>query len=328
LTAILVTGSSGLIGAALSSALEARRYDVRAMDIRKQPPADKRGDVRDVEQVQDAVSGCRGIIHLAAVSRVAWGERDPQRCQAVNVEGTANVIRAALTGRTRPWIVFASSREVYGEPASLPVSEDHPLRPMNVYARSKARGEELMDQAREAGLATATIRFSNVYGSVHDHSDRVVPAFCRGAATGGELVVCGFEHVFDFTHLEDTVYGLLAIVQALEGGEAGLPPLHLVSGIGTTLGELANLANQAGGLRARITPGPARDYDVSRFVGNPERTHQLLGWATTVSVEDGVRDLVRQFDQLAIRQPPAAMGLEAASRQATVAVRRAVQAQR
>jgi nucleoside-diphosphate-sugar epimerase len=323
LTAILVTGSSGLIGAALSSALSARGYDVRAMDIRKQPAADKRGDVRDFEQVLDGVSGCRGIIHLAAVSRVAWGERDPQRCQAVNVQGTANVIRAALTGPTRPWIVFASSREVYGEPASLPVSEDHPLRPMNVYARSKARGEELMDQAREAGLATATVRFSNVYGSVHDHADRVVPAFCRGAAAGGELVVCGLEHVFDFTHLKDTVRGLFAIVQALEDGET-LPAIHLVSGVGTTLAQLAALANRAGGQRARIVDAPERDYDVARFVGDPERAQRLLGWRATITIEEGVRDLVGKFVRLAVRQPSAAMGPEVADREATPAVRRAV----
>jgi nucleoside-diphosphate-sugar epimerase len=318
LTAILVTGSSGLIGAALSSALGARGYDVRAMDIRKQPSADKQGDVRDFEQVLDAVSGCRGIIHLAAVSRVAWGERDPQRCQAVNVQGTANVIRAALAAPSRPWIVFASSREVYGEPASLPVSEDHALRPMNVYARSKARGEELMDQAREAGLAMATVRFSNVYGSVHDHADRVVPAFCRGAAAGGELVVCGLEHVFDFTHLEDTVRGLLAIVQALEDGET-LPAIHLVSGVGTTLAQLAALANRAGGQRARIVDAPERDYDVARFVGDPERAQRLLGWRATITIEEGVRELVKRFARMPGRHAFPDLASSAAHRHSSIA---------
>jgi nucleoside-diphosphate-sugar epimerase len=199
------------------------------------------------------------------------------------------------------------------------VSEDHPLRQMNVYARSKARGEELMDQAREAGLATATVRFSNVYGSVHDHADRVIPAFCRGAAEGGELVVCGREHVFDFTHLDDTVRGVLAIVDALEDGETGLPPIHLVSGVGTTLGRLATLANQAGGLRARISPGPERDYDVARFVGDPERAQRLLGWRATVDVEDGVRKLVKRFARMPARRALPDLASSAADRHRRIA---------
>jgi len=321
LAEILITGAAGLIGTALCRALRGRHWNVRGMDIREPATTNpahpsnrghRYGDVRDPARLSEAVSGCRGIVHLGAVSRVAWAEADPGLCRAVNVGGTANVIRAALAAPTRPWIVFASSREVYGEPAELPVGEDHPLCPMNVYARSKVRGEQLVTEARDAGLRTAIVRFSSAYGSTCDHADRVVPAFCRAAAEGGCLRVCGLAHVFDFTHLEDTVQGVLAMIDAQEAGESDLPPVHLVTGKGTTLAELATLANQAGGLRARIVEAPQRTYDVARFVGDPERARRLLGWRATIAVGDGVRDLVERFAERAVRRGQAGAGVQAA----------------
>src|SRR5690606_18739564 len=178
----------------------------------------------------------------AAVSRVIWGERDPALCRATNEGGTRNVLHAALASPRRPWIVFASSREVYGEPDALPVGEDAPLRPVNVYGETKIAGERLLEEARGAGLATAIVRLSNVYGSVHDHVDRVVPAFARSALAGDPLRIDGAEHTFDFTHIDDTARGIAAVIDALEAGERRLPAIHLLTGVPTTLGELASAA--------------------------------------------------------------------------------------
>jgi nucleoside-diphosphate-sugar epimerase len=145
--AILVTGSSGLIGAALTRALHHAGYAVRGLDLRGHG-AD-RGDIRHREQVERALDGCVGVIHLAAVSRVIDGERDPEACWETNVTGTGTVLEAALDRVRRPWVVYASSREVYGEPPSLPAGEDAPLAPVNIYGRSKVAAE---DQVRAADL--------------------------------------------------------------------------------------------------------------------------------------------------------------------------------
>ena len=144
---ILITGSEGLVGSALRAALEARGTEVAGLDVRG--AGDEEGDVRDAERIRQAAAGCCGIVHLAAVSRVVWGERDPENCWAVNVGGLRNVLAAAATVRAkssgRPWVVFASSREVYGQPDRLPATEDTPLRPINVYGRSKVEGERLVE---------------------------------------------------------------------------------------------------------------------------------------------------------------------------------------
>jgi len=173
---ILITGSEGLIGTALKRRLKSN-YDIVPFDIK----IDKSRDVCCKETVISAIKDCVGIIHLAAVSRVAWAEQSPDLCWKTNVFGTENVISAALESSRRPWIIYASSREVYGQPQDLPISEDFPVCPINIYGKSKVVGEQMTLEAKTKGLRTAILRFSNVYGHINDHLDRVVPAFIHNS---------------------------------------------------------------------------------------------------------------------------------------------------
>ena len=289
---ILITGSEGLIGATLRVTLEADGAYIAGFDSRG--TGDEEGDVRDARRVLDAVADCQGIVHLAAVSRVVWGERDPQACRDVNVGGLRNVIAAAEKQARRPWIVFVSSREVYGQPDRLPVTEDAPLRPVNIYGRTKVEGERLVEAARAGGLQTATIRLSNVYGSLRDHADRVVPAFVRAAMLGAPLRVEGAGHTFDFTHVDDAVRGILAIIGLLEDGETP-PPVHLLTGQPLTLGRLASMAVELAGTKAPIVLAPPRSFDVSCFHGNPARARRLLGWTPRVGFRHGLTQLIHSF---------------------------------
>ena len=289
---ILLTGSEGLVGSALRTALEGFGADVAGLDVRG--TGGEAGDVRDAQRVRQAVAGRHGIVHLAAVSRVLWGERDPETCRQVNLDGLRNVVAAAGSQKHRPWIVFASSREVYGQPDRLPVAEDAPLRPINVYGRTKVEGERLTMAARDDGLRTAIVRLSNVYGNTRDHADRVVPAFARNAVMGGTLRVEGADHAFDFTHIDDAVRGIASLVRALADGEAP-PPIHLLTGRSLTLGDLAALAVKLAGTGAPIAQAPPRSFDVSRFCGDPSRARRLLGWVPRVTLPQGLARLIRDF---------------------------------
>lgn len=299
---ILITGSHGLVGTAMSSLLKISGHHVRRLDLRA-PQGDGRGDVLDLRAVEAAVAECDGILHLAAVSRVIWGERDPDFCRATNEGGTRNVLRAALASPQRPWIIFASSREVYGEPDALPVREDAPLRPVNVYGETKIAGERLMDEARGDGLATAIIRLSNVYGSVHDHADRVVPAFARQALAGEPLRVDGADHTFDFTHIDDTTRGIAAVIDAIQSGERRLPPIHLLTGAPTTLGDLATAAVDIAGSTSELVHAPPRNYDVGRFYGDPSRAGAILGWRPRVPLRDGLGRLIAALRSTSAPEP-------------------------
>ena len=290
---ILITGSSGLVGTALTSALLAEGVDVVRLDLRARGEA--QGDVRDRTRLNDIVARADGIVHLAAVSRVVWGERDPELCWATNVGGLRNVLEAAAQSERRPWLVFASSREVYGQPELLPATENAPLRPVNVYGRSKMEGEHLVAEAQRAGLRACTIRLSNVFGSTSDHADRVVPAFARAAALGAELRVDGLGHTFDFTHIDDITRGIVALIGLLAAGGSPPAPIHFVSGRPTTLGELANLAVRLGQAGSSIRPAAPRDFDVARFFGDPSRAKALLGWQPLVPLDEGLARLVQAF---------------------------------
>ncbi|RME28504.1 MAG: NAD-dependent epimerase/dehydratase family protein [Deltaproteobacteria bacterium] len=290
---ILITGSEGLVGTALRRLLEARGLHVVGLDLLARNAEE--GDVRDAERVRTAVAGCDGIVHLAAVSRVVWAERDPETCWSTNVGGLHNVVDAAMDRACPPWLVFASSREVYGQPESLPVTEDAPLRPVNVYGRSKVEGERIVGVARRNGLRAAIVRLSNVYGSTSDHADRVVPAFARAAARGDALRVEGAEHTFDFTHIDDTARGILALIEILVAGESVPPPIHLLTGQPTTLGQLAEMAVRLAGARSTVEQAPPRSFDVSHFYGSPARARALLDWTPRTAIHEGLGRLIEDF---------------------------------
>jgi UDP-glucose 4-epimerase len=270
---ILVTGASGLIGRYLCTRLEREGVPVRRFDLRNGPAQ----DVRDRDGLAAALQGVTGVVHLAAISRVLWAEQDPALCTATNVEALEALVGLCLECRPRPWLIFASSREVYGNPARLPVHEDDPLLPINVYGRSKRDGERLVQAGLHAGLVANICRFSNVYGCPHDHADRVVMAFAAAAAHGGVISLEGGDSTFDFTCVEDVVEGLWRLIQASAAGER-LPPVHFVSGIGTTLRELASMAVARARGPIRIDETPTDDFRVSGFVGDPARARALLGW--------------------------------------------------
>lgn len=295
---ILITGGLGLIGSGLAAMLESRGMRFRVFDIRGERDAGQYGDIRDTEELRVRVAECVGVVHLAGVSRVIWGEHDPAACMAINVGGTKNILKEVTsqpTGR-RPWFIFASSREVYGQASSLPVNEDSKLKPINVYGRSKVAAESLTMEAGECGLRVAVARFSNVFGSTRDHPDRVIPAFARAAATGSVIRVEGEGNTFDFTWLDDVSRGLFALCQLVaDANVRGPPPVHFVGGRGTTLGDLGRMARAASVGLVHLELAPPRGFDVAHFRGDPGRASQLLGWRAETSVEAGVRRLIQAY---------------------------------
>jgi nucleoside-diphosphate-sugar epimerase len=283
---LLVTGSEGLIGSAVCGALEKRGDAV----VRFDPRGASGGDTRDAEAVAEAIDGCDGVLHLGAVSRVVWGEDDPETTRAVNVGGTQNVLEAAT--HAGAFVLFASSREVYGHRDATPTGEGAPLAPLNVYAHTKVDGEAMVERARQSGANASVVRYSGVYGGLDDHADRVVPAFARRALAGDVLRVDGRGHTFDFVWLDDAVRGTLAMLDRLADG-APFAPIQLVSGHGTSLQALAELACRAAATDASWREAPPRSYDVSCFVGDPQRAAAELDWRATVSIEEGMARYVR-----------------------------------
>jgi UDP-glucose 4-epimerase len=282
---ILVTGGAGFIGSHLvDRLLTSQRDHVVVFDNlsrgrwanvahhRDNPNFQLvEGDVADAEAVRAAVRGASYVYHLAARAHVAGAENDAETTFASNVIGTFNVLRAAsLHGVER--VLFASSRQVYGEPIGLPVDEDSPLLAINAYGASKVAGEAYCRAfRREFGLQVGILRLSNVYGP--RDVGRVIPNWIAQALSGRQLNVFGGKQVIDLVWIDQVVEALTRA--AALGGP--LPPMNIGSGTGTRIVDLARRIARLACGQPHITFEPARSFEVTRFVANIDRMRQLLG---------------------------------------------------
>ena len=292
---IVVTGSSGLVGSILADRLRERGDEPVCVDIRN---AADPIDILEPHALARAFSGADGVVHLAAVSRVAWGESHPELCDAINVEGTARVLEAVKWVGQDCWCVHASSREIYGDAPMSLVHEDAPKNPVNRYGRSKLESERLVAEAASTGTRTAILRLSSVYGGRKDHPDRVIPSLTWRALQGEPLVITGAETFFDFVHVEDTVEGIVEAIDLLASGRGSLPPINLATGTATSLQRLAETVLSVTGSHAPLTVVPARHFDVSGYCGSTERAEAVLGWRPKHTLKAGIQQVAYDFERL------------------------------
>jgi nucleoside-diphosphate-sugar epimerase len=314
---VLITGGCGFIGSNLAERLIAAGNEVSLIDI-KEHPANIGEFKRDVSFIrQDVRSSTRlsdllhaqsfdGIVHLAAVSRVIWGEKNPERCASVNVEGTRVLLEAVSKLETSPWFVFGSSREVYGEPISLPVTEAFPKKPLNIYGYTKLVGEAIVRQYTERfGLRSCILRFSNVYGGSRDILDRVIPRFILAGLQGDPIEIHGGDQVFDFTHIDDTVTGIVGAMNLLQrtgdnenGSSSFCEDFHLLTGHGCTLQNVVSSIERHLGQDVAVRYTEPRNYDVERFQGDPAKARELLGFEASILPEAGVPRTIDRFREV------------------------------
>ena len=300
---VLITGGNGFIGSHLAERLEESGHSVTLFDLHFNGNTTSlqglkiRGDVRDYGAVKDAVAGHDAVFHFAAVSRVAWGQMDPYTCWTTNQLGTLNVLEACRNSEARPVLFYASSREVYGEPQYLPVDEDHPKKPLSVYGMTKLCAERACGSYADPSLSPSVhpviFRFSNVYGSERDLPERVIPKFMRKALLDEDITLYGGDQVLDFTYIDDTISGILkAFMASLDGGSGvSGQEFHFVTGRGVSVSDLATMIVGLTDSSSRIIQSPPNNFEVRRFVGDPGKSHKVLGHEPRVRLEEGLKIL-------------------------------------
>jgi len=238
------------------------------------------------------------VFHFAAVSRVAWGQEDPFKCWQTNQLGTLNVLEACRKAQTRPVMFYASSREVYGEPIYLPVNENHPKKPVSIYGMTKLCAERTCLSYSATSLLDRsvnhlTLRFSNVYGSTRDIPSRVIPTFMMQALRGEDITLYGGEQVLDFTFIDDTISGIVKAYTSCLDGHRELfgEDFHFVTGRGVSVASLAKMIVNLVGSHSKIITSDAKGFEVRKFIGDPRKSYELLGYEPRVRLEDGLRIL-------------------------------------
>lgn len=278
---ILVTGGAGFIGSHLVDRLVRERSgEVSVLDNfsrgRMEHLAQSqnqiriiRGDIRDRTLVREAMSGVHMVYHLAAQSNVLGAVQDLDYSFETNVVGTYEVLRAAAAaGVSR--VVYASSREVYGEPASMPVPETAPLAPKNAYGVSKAAAEMYCRLFGDSGLEVLILRLANVYGP--RDRDRVIPLFAAQALAGEPLTVFGNGKILDFLWIED----LLDVLCQASQRPCPRVPVNVGSGKGTNLVDLAKRISALTGGSSTVSVAEERQPEVGRFVADVTEARRLF----------------------------------------------------
>ena len=256
-------------------------------------------EITDSASVSTALSlPFEAIIHLAAVASGSEARQDPGRAWVVNAAGTARLVDAAVTLRTKgadPLLLVVSSAEVYGNGPASPRVETDPLLPQSPYAASKVGAEVAALEAwRRTGLRVVVARAFPHTGP-GQLPIYVVPAFLERlraaqASGAGEVRTGNLDPVRDLLDVRDVAAAYVALLSQGSPGEA----YNVARGEGITLralfGRLAEL------LGAAVTPLPdpslMRPGDIQYLVGDAGKLRRATGWSPRFTLEQTLREMV------------------------------------
>jgi UDP-glucose 4-epimerase len=301
---VLVTGGAGFIGSHLVDRLVRAGARVRVLDNlqagRETNLAQSRheidlhvADLRDPDAVARAVQGCTVIFHIGANASVPASVDDRDYDFRTNTLGTYHVADAAIRHGVRR-VVYASTAAAYGPPRYTPVDEAHPLDPISPYGASKLAAERLLvAYARTFDFEVTAVRIFNTYGP---RQPRYVAydLMMKLARDPRRLEVLGSgAQQRDYAYIDDTVSALL-----LGGQTLVIEPLiyNIAGGRTVTIRELVGLILRTLSLeRAEVVYGlPSWKGDIEILSGDITRLRSL-GWAPTVTLEEGLRRLAAQL---------------------------------
>ena len=302
---ILLTGGAGFIASHLADALIAKGHHVVIVDNLSSGKAEFVNpqatfynlDITD-PQLEDIFRRHKPQVvnHHAAQKEVTKSIQQPLFDAQVNILGTLNLLENCAKHGVRKFIFASSGGTVYGEPLSLPVSEDHPQRPSSPYGISKLTAEHYLRFYHEVrGINCVALRYSNVYGPRQDPYGEagVIAIFCLRLLRGEPTVIYGDgDQVRDFVFIEDVVAANLA---ALESASAEPLVVNVGTGVPTSVNVLLRKLTSLLGYGFSPTYKPAKPGEIRTTYLDIARAHSLLGWSPRVSLEDGLRKTIESF---------------------------------
>ncbi len=298
---LLVTGASGQIGTNLALRCLEAGYDVMGVDCRANTWTE---DVNQVQcdltdatatEVLQSMAADEGmpdlVVHLAAHAKVHDLVITPSRAFD-NIQMTRQVLE--FCRRNALPLVFASSREVYGD-SDRPSTREEDAGFMQVassYAASKIACEAMIQAyTRCYGMRHLVFRLSNVYGRYDDdmqRMSRVVPLFIDRIGRGLPVKVFGEKKILDFTHVDDCVSGMMLGIEHLLVGRIQNRTLNLARGEGNSLLKLARYIGHALHREPKIEVRPPLQGEITRYVANIDRARELLGYAPSITLDQGI----------------------------------------
>jgi nucleoside-diphosphate-sugar epimerase len=318
---VLITGGAGYIGSLLTSELLRQNYRVTLLDsllfggesilpFMSHPNFHFiKSDVTEHRAIRDAVKKDWGVpnavIHLAGIVGFP-------ACQAVgkqvawkyNFDATKLVFEQSTDlGVER--FVFASTYSNYGlSEDGKPVTEETPLNPQSLYAETKIAGEEYLLSQKDSPCAPLLFRFATLYGlSPRTRFDLIVNQFVLEAFTKRQLIIYQRGYSRSFVHIRDVVRGVIMGLEAEQGKIRGQ-----VFNLGTENGNYSK--NDIVGFVLKRMPETVVEYKDLTFGGDMrdisvsfEKIRRILGFETTLTVDDGVREVLFALKSGLIKDP-------------------------
>ncbi|MBU0726279.1 MAG: UDP-glucose 4-epimerase GalE [Alphaproteobacteria bacterium] len=310
---ILVTGGAGYIGAQMALTLAEAGYEPVILDdlltghraaVDALPFVE--GDVGDVRLVTDLLARYQpvGVLHFAGVSQAGQSVEQPALYYDRNLVRSLALLDALRTLPTLPAFVFSSSAAVYGEPAALPIREDHPCAPVNPYGATKLAVEGALEAYGTAyGLRWAALRYFNAAGAdpqgrsgeCHEPETHLIPLALQAAAgLRPPLNIHGRDYdtpdgtcIRDYVHVADLCRAhLLALENLIQGSPVGC--VNLGGGTGRSVLEVIAVVGRVTGQTVPVADAPRRAGDPARLVADITRAKQILGWEPAMSDLDTI----------------------------------------
>lgn len=308
---VLVTGGAGYVGSALVPRLLEQGHRVTVLDwylygadvfaehATNPSLRELRGDIRDLGAVERALEGVDSVIHLACISNDPSYDLDPALGKSVNADAFRPLVRAAKRAGVERFI-YASSSSVYGVKSEPEVTERLSLEPLTDYSKYKAECERMLEEEREPGFCTVTIRPSTVCGYARRlRLDLVVNILTNHAINRGKITVTGGDQMRPNLHVDDMVDAYLHLLD--QPAEKIDGEIFNVGSENHSVLEIARIVQHAlgGDIPIEVVPtNDPRSYHVSS-----EKIRRRLGFVPRRNVEQAVIDLKRAFDAGKIRDP-------------------------
>jgi nucleoside-diphosphate-sugar epimerase len=311
---VLITGGLGFIGSSIAQVCVRHGAKVTVLDACIEPYGYNlanlagierdvevvKGDVRDRSLMKQLVPQRDIIFHMAAQVGREISMDSPELDVDINCNGTINVLEANRGGSAK--VIFAASRGQIGEPVYLPVDEQHPQNPTDVYGINKLAGEKyLFLYSHVYGFPVVSLRLNNVYGprcQMHAGFYGILNWFMANAMDGKPITVYGTgQQTRDYVYIDDVVD---AFVRSAISDHANNETFFVGSGVETVFVDMVKEILRAVG-KGEITyvpfPASREKIDIKRFVVTCAKIEQALGWRAQVPLARGIDTTAAYYAQ-------------------------------
>ncbi len=306
----LITGGAGFIGSNIAFEILKRGDKVRILDsfatgrkVNIEPILDQveliDGDIRDYWTVAGAVEGVDYILHQAALPSVTRSVNNPLTSNAVNIDGTLNLLEAARQAEVKR-VVYACSSSVYGESEVLPKVETMKSEPLSPYAVTKLAAEEYCKvYYRLYGLETVALRYFNIFGPRQDPDSQysaVIPLFIKAVLRGKQPVIFGDgEQSRDFTYIGNAVS---ANLKACTAPNAAGRHYNIACGQRYTLNQTLEFICEIIGKEAKARHVNPRPGDIMHSLADIEAAKTDLGYTIEYDFKTGLKETINWFTKV------------------------------